>query len=459
MYDERAHLALAETIDLHPDRFHAVFRSLDHPLLSIYTVKLSAVLFGDSNFGLRVLHVLFGAATMVPVFLIGCHVYLKRAGLWAAGLLAVDQFHASWSRFFMPEVPMLFFWSLVVLQALRLTAESATRSFVLLGLWLGLAYLAKETAILLLPVLWTFSIVCRRDLLADKRWYLAHLIMLLVISPDVVWNLLHFSESYFYRDAQMLSQAWQVQFKVASLYLGELIRAFINPHALDLDYEQGNAYAVHWPAGLLYVGAAFAAMCALLWSVGQPSAALRARRDASLVLVVLAFLVPVVAFTVLPGGGSYDPFWWPSPSLISAVVMAGGLLDRATSRTTIARVAGLFFVGYLGAHFVPLALRPGGPGGVGHPRATVETLVQGAIDDARGLMEENNLEEANEPLIYALNLGGPNAEVYYQLARVYYLRQEYETARTYLNKSLSLRPGHVEAEALLRRVGALERAP
>ena len=70
MYDESTHLALAETIDFRPDHFHIVFRSVDHPLLSVYVVRLSGYLFGNSNFGLRILHVLFGTATVVPVFLL-----------------------------------------------------------------------------------------------------------------------------------------------------------------------------------------------------------------------------------------------------------------------------------------------------------------------------------------------------------------------------------------------------
>ena len=36
IFDERAHLALAETIDLRPGHVHLVSRTLDHPLLSIY---------------------------------------------------------------------------------------------------------------------------------------------------------------------------------------------------------------------------------------------------------------------------------------------------------------------------------------------------------------------------------------------------------------------------------------
>src|SRR5262245_10254641 len=125
-YDESTHLACAETIDLRPQYFHLVFRSVDHPLLSVYILRLSGYLFGDSNFGLRILHVLFGTLTLIPIFFLGKRVFSEQAGLWAAALLAVDQFHQIWSYFVVPEILLLFFATLVLLQFLR-AMESKTR--------------------------------------------------------------------------------------------------------------------------------------------------------------------------------------------------------------------------------------------------------------------------------------------------------------------------------------------
>jgi 4-amino-4-deoxy-L-arabinose transferase-like glycosyltransferase len=440
-FDESAHLALADTISFDPDRFHLVFRTLDHPLLSIYVFKLSGMLLGDSNFGLRILHVLFGAATVVPVFLLGREVFSERAGLWAAGLLAVDQFHASWSRLFMPEVPMLFFWSLALLQLVRLTGAPSRRDFVLLGVWFGLAYLAKETALLLLPVAWSFAVLCRRNFLLDARWYLAHVVFLILIAPDLVWNALHFSESYLHRDAEMLAQPFRIQFKSLSLYLGEMIR-LVNERALDLDYDQGNAYSCHWPAGLLYLIGIAAALDARTITGRDPKAA----------LLLIGFAVPFVAFTLLPGGELFDPFWWASPSLISGIVFAGGLLDRATRRSVVLKALGVFFIAYLSVHFVPLAWRPGGPGGVGYPRTTVGALASNAILSAREAIAHNEPAAARRDLIYALNVGGPNAAAYYYLGYLHYIAQEYAAAESSLQKSLELEPDNPAAEQLLGQV-------
>ena len=65
VFDERAHLALSDTISLQPGRIHLVSRSLDHPFLSIYILKISNVLFGSSNLGLRILYVLAGTLTVL----------------------------------------------------------------------------------------------------------------------------------------------------------------------------------------------------------------------------------------------------------------------------------------------------------------------------------------------------------------------------------------------------------
>jgi 4-amino-4-deoxy-L-arabinose transferase-like glycosyltransferase len=442
-FDESAHLALAETIDFHPERFHLVGRSLDHPPLSIYVTKVSGLVFGESTFGLRVLHAVAGALTIIPVFLLGRLAHSQQAGLWAAGLLAVDQFHASWSRLFMPEVLMLGCWSVALVQLTRLLLEPKTRNFVLLGAWIGLACLAKETALLLGPVAWLVVAVRRPALLRDGRWYLAHGVWLLVILPDVVWNALHFSESYLHRDADLLSQPFALQLKSFSLYLGELFRMVIDPEVLDVDYETGNAWACFWPAGLLYLGSVVAA-------ARRPVSSSRA-------LLLIAFAVPFVAFTLVPGGERFDPFWWASPSLIAAVVCAGGLLEQWARRAAAARWSIALAVALLGVHYVPLALRPGGPAGVGYPRRTVQEFARNAILDARHALLQRDPRTARRQLIYALNIGGPDAAAYYLLGSAHAMEQQYAAAEAHLRKSLELAPDNPRAEDLLRRVRSLRK--
>ena len=91
-YDESMIIARAEAIDLRPGSLRLVWQTVNHPLLTVYVVKISGYLFGNSDFGLRILHVLLGTANVFLVFLLGKKLCSVRAGLWAAALLAVDRF-------------------------------------------------------------------------------------------------------------------------------------------------------------------------------------------------------------------------------------------------------------------------------------------------------------------------------------------------------------------------------
>ena len=193
-YDESMIIARAEAIDLRPGSLRLVWQTVNHPLLTVYVVKISGYLFGNSDFGLRILHVLLGTANVFLVFLLGKKLCSVRAGLWAAALLAVDRFHHTWSYAFEPELLLVFFATLALVLYLRATETQTYRDFALLGAALGLAYLSKETAILLFPILWLHTLADseRRASLSQGKWLMMHAVAVVVISPDLVWNATHF---------------------------------------------------------------------------------------------------------------------------------------------------------------------------------------------------------------------------------------------------------------------------
>ena len=437
IFDERAHWALAQTIDFRPGHLHLVSQTLDHPLLSIYVLKLGSLLFGTSDFGLRLVHLLAGTMTVVPVYFLGKRVFSERAGLWAAGLLAVDQFHASWSRVFMPEVLMLLLGSLVLLQFLRTLEKQNTGSYVLLGVLLGLAYLAKEPAILLIPALWIYLLVTpeHRHVLRRPAWYLAHGVFLAVIAPDVLWNLARLSESYLYRDAALAAEPLRLSMKSFSLYLGEVFQAVMGSGVLDKDYVQGNVFVCHWPAGVLYLAAIVAA------TIGR-------RKVPGVRLLLVTFSLVFGFFLVMPGGERFDPFWWASLSLIPAMLCAGWVLDWASAGGKVPMLAALALLGWLGLHYLPMACQAGPK----HPQPTVDQIAADFLHRADAAVGRNDLGEAKSRFIYVLNISGPNADAYYGLARVAHQRGKPEKAESLLQKCLELDPEHKRAVEWLEQV-------
>ena len=471
VFDERAHWALAQTIDFRPAHFHLVSRTLDHPLLSIYVLKLGSLLLGSSDFGLRVPYLLAGAATLLPVYFLARRAFSPCAGLWAAALLAVDQFHAGWSRVFMPEVLMLLLAALALVQFLRALERGTAANFALLGVLLGLAYLAKEPAALLLPALWIYLLItpAHRHLLRRPAWWLGQAVLVLVVAPDLLWNFSQWPESYLGRDAALAAGTFQWSLKPLTLYVGELFRLALGPAVLDSDYEQGNLYVCYWPAGLLYLAAVAAAAIAR-W------------HNPAVRLLTIVFLLVFAFFLVLPGGTRFEPFWWASLTLLPAVVCAGGVLawlatgpsearsasedpragpsrlrfglrfrrDRSGSRFPVGsnhrrllQFALLLGLGCLVFHEVPLALRAG----TAEPRATVAQFAADFLRQGNAALAAGNLHDAEGRFIYVLNIGGPQADAYFGLAQIVQQRGQITKARALLTKCLQLdrqHPGTVE---------------
>jgi 4-amino-4-deoxy-L-arabinose transferase-like glycosyltransferase len=447
MYDESTHLAVAETIDLHPSHFNLVMRSVDHPPMSVYLLRLSEYLFGDSNFGIRVLHALAGALTVIPVFLLAAKAFSVTAGLWAAALLAVDQFHMSWSYFAVPEVLLLFFTTFVLLQFMRATESRTRRDFMLAGLFLGLAYLAKETTLFLVPALWLTLLFTReqRTLVTDYRLYLMFLTAFLVASPDIVYNLVYFYEGYFYRDAGMISTSWHPSLRVIILYLGELAQRFLPEYAGFHGTGLQNPTIIHWPAGLLYLAASAAAF--LNW------------RDSRTRLLLVTFLFVTFAFTALPDHGKEYTYWWASISLIPAVVLSGHLLARLQHRLALVQghlIRGTgyallaLFASYLLVHAFQMGLRTG----QGTPRISAVDRAERALQRAAAAENERDLSRQYLQLLHTLHIAGPHAGLYGYLARIAQTRNEPGKAAYYAGRSLALDPHNREA---LGVSGALER--
>ena len=422
IHDETTHLGFVDTVRFDLSDWNTPLRTVDHPMLSAYVVCASRSVFGDHPFGLRLLHALVGTATILTIFLLTCQASNRAAGLAAAALLAVDQFHASWSRLFMPEVLLLFFASLVLWQFLRAQREPTTAAFACLGVFLGCSYLAKETAVLLFPILWLAALWGRdtRRWLLSWRWWLAHGICAAIVAPDIVYNLLHFDEGYFHRDSSLMAATTVWSLKPLSLLVGELFIALVDPAALDVDYGIGGGFACYWPAGLFY-----------LLSV---TVALASWRQPGTRLLLLSFTLVFVFFLFLPAAGFYDPYWWASLCLLPAVALAGGMAARIWCRVGWVRPALLIGWAWLALHTTVSLTRPGEP----WPRRSPAWFAQRSVAKAQWQASHGLLEDAEATLYSVLRVTGPRAEIYRGLAIITARRGQPERAARFHQRFLAL---------------------
>ena len=155
--DEAIHVPAAET---YHQSGHANPDHYCHPPLKYILLYGSMQLFGNNPYGWRMRNVLFGALTILVLFLIGSELFPdRRIGFLAAALLALDPLHILLSRSTFDEIPAALFF-LTGLYCLIRYLKNGSNSFLLsAGLFLGLAvsvkwYFIPAILVMVLFTLW-----------------------------------------------------------------------------------------------------------------------------------------------------------------------------------------------------------------------------------------------------------------------------------------------------------------
>ena len=113
--------------------------------------------------------------------------------------------------------PLLF---LLIFVIKRIEDSPETKYYIYLGLILGLAGLAKYTAILFVPPLAAYFIIKKRyDLLLSKQMLTAAVIALLLVSPVLYWNLQHDFASFRYQTGHVMGSS-SIDFKAFLTSIG-----------------------------------------------------------------------------------------------------------------------------------------------------------------------------------------------------------------------------------------------
>jgi len=136
--------------------YFPIFRA--HPLLlqSLLSVIYRASV---SDVAGRALSALFGIATLLVVYALGKLLYGRRPALVAMLLLAVMPYHVTVTRQMLLDGPMVFFATAALYLLVRYCRGSELRWLVAAGGVMGLAFLTKETAVVLLGGVYCFFMI------------------------------------------------------------------------------------------------------------------------------------------------------------------------------------------------------------------------------------------------------------------------------------------------------------
>ena len=170
---------------------HLAWGYVDQPPLSIALLALNRALFGDSLLALRWLPALAGAGTVLVTGLLARELGGRRFAQALACLAAV--LPPVWlvvDHFFSMNAFDTFFWSLAALLLLRALDGGRTRTWVALGLVLGLGLLNKTSMIWFVGGAFLGLVLTpHRRLLATRGPWLAAALAALLFLPHVLWQM------------------------------------------------------------------------------------------------------------------------------------------------------------------------------------------------------------------------------------------------------------------------------
>lgn len=164
----------------------------DHPPLTAYIIKISAAVFGNTEFAVRFPAVLIFFTVSWIFFICARKLYNERTAFAGALLLNVlPVFSFLGSAVFIPDSPLALFWILSLLIFLNIIETGNKKYWYLLGISAGFAMLSKYNAVMIPAgaVLFLIFSAKHRFWFKEKEPYLAFLIMSAMFIPVIFWNI------------------------------------------------------------------------------------------------------------------------------------------------------------------------------------------------------------------------------------------------------------------------------
>ena len=291
-------------VDLFPDeaRYWAwsqapAFGYFSKPPLIAWVIGVVTGLGGDGESCVRAAAPLFYAGTAVLAYFIARHLYDERTAFWTGLCLLLATGAVFSARIMSTDVLLLFFWSLALLAFLKLRGAPNSRWFVVLGVALGLGLLAKYAMIyfVLGAICAGFVDPPSRTLWRKPAIWLALLIALLIVSPNLAWNATHDFATFRHTGANI----------------------------------EGSGFRFDPLGGLGFVASQFAVFGPIVFAVFLIALVRWSRlRPISADLIMMMFALPPLLLVTAAGFISSAKANWAAPAAISMTVFAVALLVR-----------------------------------------------------------------------------------------------------------------------------------
>ncbi|MGB0870903.1 MAG: glycosyltransferase family 39 protein [Flavobacteriales bacterium] len=162
----------------------------DHPPMIAYFLKISTTIFGKSAAVLKLTDFVFSTGTLYFFYKLSKYFLSERRAIFSTLIFGSSLLLSLLSIISTPDVPLIFFWTLSLLQILSALNNDKWFDWILVGLLMGLTFDSKYTGLILGASLVLFLLLSNthRRKLFSYRPILALLFFLIAISPVIIWN-------------------------------------------------------------------------------------------------------------------------------------------------------------------------------------------------------------------------------------------------------------------------------
>ena len=164
------------------------------PPLIAFIIHFSTLLFGDSEFGVRIFATLSYAVTASFIYLSTRQFCNSLIARWS-GLTFLIMPAVSVSSSIMSTDPFMLMFCAISLYAFILALEQPEKiiPWIFSGIFIGLSALTKYTGVVFLLSFYLFIFLhpSKRKLITHVKTYIPILITLIVLSPNIHWNVQH----------------------------------------------------------------------------------------------------------------------------------------------------------------------------------------------------------------------------------------------------------------------------
>jgi hypothetical protein len=209
----------------------------DHPPMIAWAIAAGRAVLGDNAFGIRAVTVLFSLGTTSVLARMAKRFYGETAAVWAVILFTFAPVLLPVSAAGFPDSPLLFFWALTLALSWRAIEGQDGGRWLAAGAALGGAMLSKYTGVFLVPSVFLYLALSKRD----RRWlatpwpYLAGVVALLVFSPVIYWNWQHQWASFLFQSRGRLEESRGFRPIYALQFVGKELLALL-PLTLPLAF-------------------------------------------------------------------------------------------------------------------------------------------------------------------------------------------------------------------------------